>query len=117
AVIGSSATAAMIDLSIDGSGIRNYFTEVYSVDGRGIPGKPDPAIYTYIMKTMNIAREKTIIFEDSWHGFRAAVASGARVVAVTDPRWCDLSHDYSDADLHLESLAGVSLNTLQSVVT
>ncbi len=114
--IGSSATASMIALAMKKSGLENYFVRTYSAGSMDIPGKPDPAIYTTIMKEMGAGPEATIIFEDSQHGFHAAVASGATVVAATDPRWCDLAKDYSAADLHVQSLSGVTLETLQSLI-
>lgn len=117
AVIGSSATPAMITLAMEQTQLRPYFADIYSAGTMNIPGKPDPAIYTTIMRDMNASPHETIILEDSQHGFRAAVLSKATVVAVTDPRWCDLSKEYSEAALHVESLDGVTLQTLQSLLT
>jgi beta-phosphoglucomutase len=51
----------------------NYSKVVYN-DGR-IKSKPDPEIFTTAMKIMNAEPAKTVIFEDSETGIRAALAA------------------------------------------
>lgn len=45
--------------------------------------KPDPDPYHFAMRTLDVRPEETVIVEDSPTGIRAALASGAKVVAFT----------------------------------
>lgn len=48
-------------------------------------GKPDPEIYQLVMQQLNLSPEECLIIEDSPAGVKAALASGAEVVAVSTP--------------------------------
>jgi HAD superfamily hydrolase (TIGR01509 family) len=65
-------------------GILSQFDAVLSNEDVSHP-KPDPEIYLACMKLANVAPEDTIIFEDSYVGLRAAIASGAHVHRVACP--------------------------------
>ena len=45
-------------------------------------GKPDPAPYIAAMKALQVAPERSIAFEDSPSGMRAAQASGALAIGI-----------------------------------
>lgn len=46
-------------------------------------GKPDPEIYSTVLKRMNYLPEDALIFEDSEVGFKAASAAGVCYIKVT----------------------------------
>lgn len=72
-------------------GIYEMMDAVFSNEDVASP-KPSPDIYTLAMKTAGIAPEDTLIFEDSYVGLQAAVASKAGVHYVK--RAGDLTLDY-----------------------
>lgn len=46
--------------------------------------KPDPEIYVKAMQKMNLTPEECLILEDNKNGIKAAVASGAHLLRVSD---------------------------------
>ena len=64
-------------------------------------GKPDPEIYVWSARALGVAATECLVIEDSPSGVRAAIAAGARVIAIPtdysrdafrsegllDPRW------------------------------
>jgi len=82
--------------------LEGVFQYLLSTESMNLPGKPNPAIYTEAIRLFDVIPQDVVVFEDTVRGLTAAKASGARVVAVPDPRW---SHgDFSEADLIARSL-------------
>lgn len=80
--VASNAEPANIDFVLEGAGIRDRFLSV--VDGHFVERpKPDPEIYLRAAEFIGVKPENCVIFEDSIPGIQAALASGARVVALT----------------------------------
>ena len=70
-----------------------------STQSLGLPGKPDPAVFQYLIKKYGVSPDDVVVFEDSTHGLVAAKASGAYTIAILDPRW---NHgDASIADMKI----------------
>jgi HAD superfamily hydrolase (TIGR01509 family) len=65
-------------------------------------GKPDPQIYLMAAEKLGIPAERMLVLEDSGNGCAAAVAAGARTVAVPSPHTKD--QDFAGATLVAESL-------------
>ncbi len=65
-------------------------------------GKPHPEIYQKAAAGFGLAPGEIFVLEDSANGCRAAVAAGARVVAV--PGGHSLNHDFGGAEFIAESL-------------
>jgi len=72
--------------------------------------KPHPELYQTAVKRLGLKPSEAIAFEDSPNGIKAAQAAGLYCVAVLNPITRQLDTDH--ADLVLESLAGVSLDSL-----
>ncbi len=68
-----------------------------------IEGKPHPEIYQKAAAGFQLAPGEIAVLEDSANGCRAAVAAGARVVAV--PGGHSLNHEFPGAEFLAESLA------------
>ena len=66
-------------------------------------GKPAPDIYLLAAQKMGISPDKMLVLEDSQHGSRAGVASGACTVAVPGDHSRD--HDFSGTHFSASSLA------------
>jgi pseudouridine-5'-monophosphatase len=66
-------------------------------------GKPSPDIYLQAAERMGVAPYEMLVLEDSHHGSRAGVASGACTIAVPGEHSQD--HDFSGVFLRAQSLA------------
>ena len=77
-------------------------------------GKPHPEIYGRAAERLGVAPAEMLVLEDSENGCRAAVASGAVVVAV--PGGHSRRHDFSGAHLVAESLADPRITRLLAIV-
>jgi pseudouridine-5'-monophosphatase len=73
-------------------------------------GKPNPDIYWAAAQGMKVLPEQMIVLEDSHHGCRAGVQSGACTIAVPGPHSID--HDFTGAHLQATSLADPAIETL-----
>lgn len=62
--------------------LREFFDVVLSKDDVS-RRKPDPEIYLASARRLDLAPSATVVVEDSEFGVRAAIAAGARCVAVT----------------------------------
>lgn len=72
--------------------LDRYFREDLIVYNDGtIPGKPDPGIFRRAMEILNIRPGKTVVFEDSVTGIRAAENAGAGMIVIVNSN----SEDYS----------------------
>ncbi|MBI2436531.1 MAG: HAD family phosphatase [Candidatus Magasanikbacteria bacterium] len=109
----SSSPMHWINLCLSLKDISTYFPMNFSARDYNMPGKPKPDIYLEAMKQLGVSPEETIIFEDSQNGYRSAIASGAKVVVVTDPRWC--SGDYSRANFQVENFEELDLKLIETL--
>jgi len=76
-------------------------------------GKPHPEIYERAAERLGVAPAEMLVLEDSENGCRAAVASGAVVVAV--PGGHSRRHDFTGALLVAESLADPRITELLAI--
>lgn len=72
-------------------GVHSLFDVILSNEDVEHP-KPAPDIYTLAMERVGVSPEDTIIFEDSYIGLQAAIASGAGVHFVRSP--LDITTEY-----------------------
>jgi HAD superfamily hydrolase (TIGR01509 family) len=72
--------------------------------------KPDPALYLRTLENLGLRPDEAIVVEDSPNGIAAARAAGIFCVAVPNVLTRGLATDH--ADLHLTSLAELSLESL-----
>ena len=105
--IGSSSLLEWIEWSVERFSLGQYFLHLCSTETLGIPGKPYPDVYIEAMRRLGAAPKECVIFEDTFRGLRAAVASGARAVAVPDFRWS--KGDFTIADIVVKSLEDPAL--------
>lgn len=81
--IASTARRENLMNALNHLGIANQFDLIYA--GKDVKeGKPSPEIYVKSMAALGVAPNETLIFEDSPVGFEAAIASGAKLIKVTD---------------------------------
>ena len=101
--VASSSQTKWIEMALGRFGLRDKFETLVSTTTDNLVGKPDPAVYVEAMKRLGVSPQETIIIEDSQHGFDAAKASGARVIAV--PHALTKHGDFLRAALVVETLA------------
>ncbi len=79
--VGTSAPVSNIAFTLDGIGIRSYFSAI--VDASMIHrGKPDPEIYRTAAKKLGVLPERCVVFEDALSGIEAGLRAGMAVVAL-----------------------------------
>jgi HAD superfamily hydrolase (TIGR01509 family) len=76
--------------------------------------KPEPDLYLAALEALGVAPDETIALEDSLHGVKAAKAAGLFCVAV--PNMITKNVSMEQADVVLDSLLGISLEDLQTMV-
>lgn len=80
--VATNAEPANAELVLTETGLQNYFSAV--VDGHQVERpKPAPDIYLRAAQLLGRPPRNCIVFEDSSAGVEAAIAAGARVVALT----------------------------------
>jgi len=115
AAIVSSASERWVRSHIERLGVEHLWASVICANGDAERAKPAPALYQEALEILEIAAREAVAFEDSLNGVRAAKAAGIFTVAVPNPVTAGLALE--EADLVLESLAGLPLPELLSRVT
>ncbi len=114
--IASGARRQEIDLILNSNQLRECFQAIISAEDV-VNGKPHPESFLRACEKVKeidaaITPASCLVIEDSFHGIHAAKAAGMRCLAVTN----SYSKEYlSEADLVVESLAGLSLTQLQAL--
>jgi HAD superfamily hydrolase (TIGR01509 family) len=72
--------------------------------------KPDPALYALAVQRLGVRPQDAVALEDSPNGIASAKAAGLFCVAIPNPLTKDMSLE--QADLHVESMAALSLEDL-----
>ena len=112
AVASSSPYRELIAL-LDHHGVRDRFAHV--VGGDMVSSKkPDPEIYHRVVSLLGIMPSACIAFEDSQSGI--AAAKGAGLIAVAVPQAMSADHDFSSADLIIDSLADFDEQLLRQLL-
>lgn len=73
--------------------------------------KPEPDLYRHAVGRLGVSPHEAVALEDSQTGLLAAHRAGLRTIAV--PGASTAHHDFSKADLKVNSLAEVQLATLE----
>ncbi len=106
--IATSSTREKAGAVLQSTGVSNYnFPWVTGDQVRN--KKPDPELFLVAAKQLAVAPPNCIVFEDAPNGVRAAKSAGMKCVAVTNTISAE---ELSDADMVVESLEEVSLDTL-----
>jgi len=99
----SSSSRSWIADGLARLGVPDRWAVVACADGDRSLCKPSPALYLEALRTVGVAPEEAIAFEDSPNGIAAARAAGIFCVAVPNP--VTRSLDLGAADLVVASLA------------
>lgn len=81
--VASSSSHRLIDVVLERLDIRKYMQAVHSGEDEE-RGKPFPDVFLSTAKSLKVAPEKCLVFEDSLNGVKAAKAAGMRCIAVPE---------------------------------
>lgn len=114
--VASSSPHAWVDTHLSRLGLADRFDEIICSDDVA-PGrtKPNPDLFLLAAERLKVQKDAAVIFEDSPNGVRAAKSAGIFVVAVPNPLTIRLGVD--GADLTVKSLAEVTLDQLDSLLS
>ena len=82
-VVASSTHREEVEFRLRQSGLADYFGGFNGGD-EVVRGKPHPDLFLLAAERMGCAPEGCLVFEDSEHGARGAIAAGMSVVIVPD---------------------------------
>ena len=79
--VATSAPPVNVDFTLDGLGIRHYFTSI--VDATQVSrGKPNPEVYLKSSANLGLTPSKCVVFEDALRGMESGRNAGCKVVGV-----------------------------------
>jgi HAD superfamily hydrolase (TIGR01509 family) len=105
--LASSSNRPIIDLFLERSGLGERFAVSVSSEEVG-RGKPAPDVYLAAVRRLGVAPGEAAAIEDSSNGIRAGRAAGMRVVAIPNADYPPSDDALAQADVVLESLAGLT---------
>lgn len=82
--VASSSIPEIIDIVLNRTGIRKYFSVVVSSTEAG-KSKPEPDVFLLAAQKMGVKPGHCLVVEDSFNGITAAHAAGMRCVAFCGP--------------------------------
>lgn len=86
----SNSIRQSLELMMQRAGLDRFLDLMVSNEDVSKP-KPDPEMYLSAMAKLNLSPQECMIVEDNEHGVRAAKASGAHVLVVSNP--ADVTYD------------------------
>jgi HAD superfamily hydrolase (TIGR01509 family) len=108
--VASNTRHELVRVAIAHSGLDTRFAAIVCA-GNGNAPKPAPDVYLAACSELSVRPAGALALEDSQTGVEAARAAGMRVLGVPSPGAGAL-----DADIVLESLAGVGIDDLERIV-
>jgi beta-phosphoglucomutase-like phosphatase (HAD superfamily) len=80
----SNSRRAFVDCIIDWEN-QWIFDEIITPDSHNLNPKPDPAMYSAMIKGFNLRPSNCLVIEDSFAGVTSALSAGCRVMHVENP--------------------------------
>ncbi|MHC4994895.1 MAG: HAD family hydrolase [Planctomycetota bacterium] len=107
----SSSSRSWVGGHLERLGVREHFQAMVVREDTPVH-KPKPDPYLHAAERLGVTPERTLVFEDTPNGIKAAKAAGMYCVALPNDmtRPLDLTH----ADLIVEDLGGVGLGEILS---
>ena len=82
-ILATSSDLHLAEALTEGKDIKKYFSHLVTAEDV-VHGKPDPEVFLISAKKAGASPEKTVVFEDSFNGIRAAYAAGTFPIMVPD---------------------------------
>jgi HAD superfamily hydrolase (TIGR01509 family) len=112
--VASSSSLEWLDRHLGRFGLRPRFGAVIGADVVGGIGKPRPDVYLRACAELGADPIRSVALEDTVHGMTAAKSAG--MIAVAVPGRLTATHDFSAADLVVESVADLTVPLLEQLV-
>jgi HAD superfamily hydrolase (TIGR01509 family) len=111
--LASSSNRELIDLALELLEVAPLFKA--TVSSEEVPrGKPAPDVYLEATRRLGVNSTRAAAIEDSHNGIVAAKAAGLRVVAVPNRHFPPGEDALAEADVVLDSLAGLTPEAISS---
>jgi HAD superfamily hydrolase (TIGR01509 family) len=81
--LATSSYEVLIETVLEALSIRNYFDFTHSAENEAY-GKPHPAVYLHVAKTLNANPTKCLVIEDSLNGIISGKAARMKVVCIPE---------------------------------
>lgn len=81
--LATSSSFQLIDAVLKNLEIFSYFDFVHSAEHEEF-GKPHPAVYIHVAKSLKVASSRCLVIEDSYNGIIAGLAAKMKVVAIPE---------------------------------
>ena len=114
--LASSSPTRLIQAVISDNALKGKFQVILSGDHVS-RGKPAPDIYLAAAEALGIRPEYCACCEDSGNGILAGKAAGMQVIAIPDHRFSQSTEILFKADIVLESLEELTLETFNTLGT
>ena len=111
--LASSSNRPLIDLALAEMGVADLFRATVSSE-EVERGKPAPDVYLETARRLGVRPQDAAAVEDSASGIRSAKAAGMRVIAIPNPHFPPPPEVLAEADLVLDSLAGLTPDAVES---
>ena len=82
-ILATSSDLHLAEALTEGKDVKKYFSHLITAEDV-VHGKPDPEVFLISAKKAGVSPEKTVVFEDSFNGIRAAHAAGTFPIMVPD---------------------------------
>ncbi len=108
--LATNSSHDIIDVVLKKIGIKHYFNFIASVKDVK-RGKPEPDVYLYAAKNLDVEPKNCLVVEDSIVGINAAHRAGMSVVAIPNKRDFD-KLDFEIADFKIRTLKEFPISIL-----
>jgi len=112
--IASSSRIESIQASLEKFSLIDYFKVLMS-DTTALRGKPFPDIFLKAASQMKTMPNRCVVIEDAVGGLRAAKEAGMLCIICPDSYIGTPLEQYSDADLIVNSLEDISIETIEKL--
>jgi len=107
--IATSSILDIVRIILEKCGIESYFESITTTEQAG-KSKPAPDVYLMAAKSLGVAPEHCLVFEDSFSGINAAKSAGMFCIAYQPHN--DLLQDASRADKLIHSFGEINLSLI-----
>jgi len=105
--VASSSGQEIIDIILEKTGLKKFFLHTVSSELVG-GSKPEPDIFLYAAKLLNVEPEECVVVEDSTNGVRAAKAANMYCVAYLGASVGNLDQNLADVTIsHYSELESI----------
>jgi HAD superfamily hydrolase (TIGR01509 family) len=102
--VASSSDPETIEIMLGKSGLKKYFEYAVSSVEAG-KSKPEPDVFLYAAKLLNVLPENCLVIEDSKNGVKAAKA--AKMLCIAFSGASTVEQDTKAADMHFNHFSEI----------